>query len=57
MVSLAAVVVRAVVDLRNLPASPHFPHLHWELERGGGGDEEVVVVGGVGAGQGGGGQN
>ena len=50
MVSLGAVVIRAVVDLRNLPASPHFPHLHWQLEGCAGGDQLVVVVGGGGGG-------
>ena len=52
MVSLAAVVVGTVVDLRNLPASSHFPHLHWQLESGGGGNQLVVVIAGGGGGGG-----
>ena len=41
VVGLAAVVVGTVVDLRNLPASPHFSHLHWQLESCRGGDQVV----------------
>ena len=53
MVSLATVVVGTVVDLRNLPASSHFPHLHWQLESCGGGNQLVVVIAGGGGERGG----
>ena len=57
VVSLVAVVVGTVVDLRNLPASSHFPHLHWQLESGGGGNQLVVVIARGGGGGGGGGED